>query len=53
MYLCYRLLDEFEEEIKDLKIENEDLVSEVIQLILENIKIKKELHDLRQSIIDK
>ena len=53
MYLAYRLLDELEDEIKDLKIENEDLVSEVIQLILENIKIKKELHDLRQSIINK
>lgn len=53
MYLAYRLLDEFEDEIKDLKIENEELVSEVIQLILENIKIKKELHDLRQYIIDK
>ena len=53
MYLCYRLLDEFEEEIKNLKIENEELVNEVIQLILETIKIKKQLHDLRQSIIDK
>ena len=53
MYLAYRLLDEMEGEIKDLKTENENLVSEVIQLILENIKIKKELHDLRQSIINK
>jgi regulator of replication initiation timing len=52
MYLAYRLLDEMEDEIKNLKIENEDLVSEVIKLILENIKIKKELHDLKQSIID-
>ena len=53
MYLAYRLLDEMEDEIKDLKVENENLVSEVIQLILENIKVKKELHDLKQSIIDK
>lgn len=53
MYLAYRLVDEMEIEIKDLKTENENLVSEVIQLILENIKIKKELHDLKQSIINK
>ena len=53
MYLCYRLIDEMEDEIKDLKVENENLVSEVIQLILENIKVKKELYDLKQSIINK
>ena len=53
MYLAYRLLDEMDDEIKNLKIENEELVSEVIQLILENIKVKKELHDLKQSIINK
>lgn len=53
MYLAYRLLDEMEDEIKDLKVENENLVSEVIQLILENIKVKKELYDLKEAIIDK
>ena len=53
MYLCYMLLDEFEEEIKNLKIENEELVSQVIELILENIKVKKELYDLKESIINK
>jgi len=53
MYLAYRLLDEMEDEIKDLKTENESLVSEVIQLILENIKVKKELYDLKESIINK
>lgn len=53
MYLAYRLLDEMEDEIKDLKVENENLVSEVIQLILENIKVKKELYDLKESIINK
>ena len=53
MYLAFRLLDEMEEEIKDLKTENESLVNEVIQLILENIKVKKQLHDLKESIINK
>ena len=53
MYLAYRLLDEMDDEIKNLKIENEELVSEVIQLILENIKVKKELYDLKESIINK
>jgi|DEB0MinimDraft_6_1074348.scaffolds.fasta_scaffold595092_1 regulator of replication initiation timing len=53
MYLADRLLDEYEEEIRDLKIENENLVSEVVALILENITIKNELYDLKQSIIKK
>ena len=52
MYLADRLLDEYEEEIRDLKIENENLVSEVVALILENITIKNELYDLKQSIIN-
>jgi hypothetical protein len=43
-YLAYRLLDEMEAEQKELAEENEKLVNEVIQLMLENIRLKQELY---------
>jgi cell shape-determining protein MreC len=43
-YLAFRLLDEMEAEQKELAEENEKLVNEVIQLMLENIRLKQELY---------
>ena len=43
-YLAYRLLDEMEAEQKELAKENEKLVNEIIQLMLENIRLKQDLY---------
>ena len=43
-YLAYRLLDEMESEQKELAKENEKLVNEIIQLMLENIRLKQDLY---------
>ena len=43
-YLACRLLDEMEAEQKELAEENEKLVNEIIQLMLENIRLKQDLH---------
>ena len=48
-YLAYRLLDQMEAEQKELAEENEKLVNEIIQLMLENIRLKQDLHKARSS----
>lgn len=45
MYLVYRLMDELESKINKLTLENDNLVKDVIDLTLENIKLKKKIHD--------
>ena len=45
MYLVYRLMDELESKINTLTLENDNLVKDVIDLTIENIKLKKKLHD--------
>ena len=45
MYLVYRLMDELESKINILTLENDNLVKDVIDLTLENIKLKKKIHD--------
>lgn len=43
-YLAYRLLDQMEQEQKELKEENEKLVNEIIKLMLENISLRDKLY---------